>query len=78
MTQLKKSQRLKIEKKKKKLFQFFYSISFLPIADGGLVVVSEGVVKLVELELDLLMEVLKEKDCAAGVSNAENLKKVIL
>lgn len=38
---------------------------------------SEGVVKLVELELDLLMEVLKEKDCAAGVSNAENLKKVI-
>lgn len=38
---------------------------------------SEGVVKLVELELDLLIEELKEKDCGAGVSNVENLKKLI-
>lgn len=38
---------------------------------------NEGVVKLVELELDLLMEELKEKDCGAGVSSVENLKKVI-
>lgn len=36
---------------------------------------SEGLVKLVELELDLLMEELKEKDCAAGASKLENLKK---
>lgn len=39
---------------------------------------SEGEVKLVELELDLFMEGVKEKDCGAGVSNVENLKKVIL
>lgn len=38
---------------------------------------SEGVVKLVELELDLFMEGVKEKDCGAGVSNVENLKEVI-
>lgn len=54
-----------------------YIISFLPNAGSGLVIVSEGVVKLVELELDLLIEELKEKDCGAGVSNVENLKKVI-
>lgn len=36
---------------------------------------SEGVVKLVELELVLLREEVKVKDCGAGVSNVENLKK---
>lgn len=52
-------------------------IRLLPIAGGVLVVVNEGVVKLVELELDLLMEGVKEKDCGAGVSSVENLQKVI-
>lgn len=52
-------------------------IWLLPIAGGVLVVVNEGVVKLVELELDLLMEGVKEKDCGAGVSSVENLQKVI-
>lgn len=48
----------------------------MPIAGGGRVVVSEGVVKAeVELELVLLMEELKEKGCGSGVSNVENLKK---
>lgn len=37
---------------------------------------SEGVVKLVELETTAFgREELKEKDCGAGVSNAENLQK---
>lgn len=37
---------------------------------------SDGVVKLVELETTALgREELKEKDCGAGVSNAENLQK---
>lgn len=75
-TQKNQSQRLKINKsnyikKKKKI------IRFLPIAGDVLGVVNEGVVKLVELELDLLMEELKEKDCGAGVSSVENLQKVI-
>lgn len=37
---------------------------------------SEGVVKLVVLELDLFMEGVKEKDCGAGVSNVENLEVI--
>lgn len=52
----------------------YYIIRYLPIAGGGRVAVSEGVVKLVELELVLLTEELKVKDCGAGVSNVENLK----
>lgn len=73
MTQLNKSQRLKSALKK--TYKHYYVIRLLPIVGGGRVVVSEGVVKLVEWELVLLMEELKVKDCGAGVSNVENLKK---
>lgn len=36
---------------------------------------SKGVVKPVELELVLFIGELKEKDCGAGVSTVENLKR---
>lgn len=53
----------------------FHKISFLRNADGGRLVVSEGVVKWVELELVLFIGELKEKDCGVGASTVENLKE---
>lgn len=70
---MKKSQRLK--QSLETSYRQYYIISFLPNTDGGRVVVSAGVVKLVELEFILLMEEVKENDCGDGVSNIENLKK---
>lgn len=51
-------------------------MTFLLNTAGGLAADSGGVARLLELETTVLgSEELKEKDCGAGVSNAENLEK---
>lgn len=50
--------------------------TFLPNTAGGLVAETGVVVRLLELEATVLgSEELKETDCGAGVSTAENLMK---